>query len=205
MLDVAVAFRGEAIVKRHLQTIGITSWAMLGRCAYCMRAAVTSALVMWLIAFALPVITASRLPMIVAMLIASALSLLWIAHISAYALRRVQCTLGTPSVEVGGDVSRHSRRDLFPLFAKAFVFAAIATTVPSFFQAAKAQEDGGCPSDTPAPCGTDYCCASPAAWYCQGYTGTSQPWAQLGTFCTRSSSDEDIADLRSNCAVLISC
>lgn len=192
-------------MRNKLQRIGITSWSMLGRCGYCMRAAATSALVTWLIALPISAATSNPFIAMAAIGTSSALTLLWIAHISAYALRSAQCKLRTPTVAEDGTAAYQSRRDLFPMFAKAFVLVALATAIPSVFQAARAQDDSGCSGDTPAPCGTQYCCAAPAVWFCQGYTGTSQPWAQLGTFCTRANSDEDVADLRANCAMLIAC
>lgn len=188
---------------RFLVYFGIGS--KLGTCAFCMRMAFASAAVAWGAAFALEFFLAERIVATVIAAVALALSALWIAHLTAYSLRRARCTVRTPNVDDTGAVTLHSRRELLPLFARTFALTALATMLPAVFSAARADDDGGCPADTPYPCGTQYCCAGQAVWYCQGYTGNYEQWRQMGSFCTNANSDEAVADLRSNCAVLTAC
>jgi hypothetical protein len=188
---------------RFLSYFGIS--AKLGACAFCMRMAFVSATVAWLVAFGVQLVLHQQAVALVVAAIALALSFLWIAHLTAYSARRARCTVRTATMDTAGNVTRHSRRDLFPLFAKTFALAALATALPAIYSAARADDDGGCPAATPVPCGTQYCCAGQAVWFCQGYTGNFEQWKQMGSFCTNANTDEAVADLRANCAVLTAC
>jgi hypothetical protein len=170
-----------------------------------MRMAFLSAGCVWFAALAAEVFLPGTIVVIALVAVALALSLLWLAHLVAYAARRARCAARTPSVDRAGTITRYRRRDIFPLFARTLALAALATALPAVFSAARADDDGGCQDDTPYACDGNYCCAAPAQWYCQGYTGTYDPWLKLGTFCTNANSDEAVADLRSNCALLVSC
>lgn len=64
----------------------------------------------------------------------------------------------------------------------------------------------GCPASHPYACpGGSVCCAIASTNYCRGYTGSHPPYRSLGTFCVTPGSNEDWADLRSNCALFVSC
>ena len=190
-------------MRQFLRHFGITR--NLGRCRSCMRASFLSAACVWLAAFVVFAVAPSARALGLAFLAAGAtLSVLWLAHLTAYAARAARCRLSTATIATDGTVTRHSRRELVPLFAKAFALIAFATALPALASKAMAQ-DSTCPANLPYPCGTQYCCEIQSAWYCQGYTGNVQNWRQLGTFCTPENSDEAVADLRSNCAVLLQC
>jgi hypothetical protein len=90
------------------------------------------------------------------------------------------------------------------LFARAFWFVAVATAAPLLLRAS-ARAQSGCPGNAPYICGSEWCCAGPAYYFCQGYTGFEPNWRALGTFCTSDNSDEAVADLRSNCAIFEFC
>lgn len=187
---------------RILAHFGITP--ALGRCGFCMRAAFLSFVAAGLLAGSLLIVAPASLAAGASLTVAAALGLLWLAHLAAYAIRAARCRAATPTLAASGAVIRHSRRQVFAVFTGAFAFAALATVLPSLSRSARAQ-DSGCPNGTPYACGAQWCCAAPAIWHCSGYTGSVQNWRQMGSFCTRENSDENIADLRSNCAQLVRC
>lgn len=190
-------------MSQFLTRLGITTLHKLGRCAFCMRAAFVSAAFVWLFAFLVQVVIPNRIVAVALMIAASALSILWLAHLTAYAVRSARCKVSTVTIDVSGTVTKFSRRDLVPFFVRTFALAAVATVLPVLFTSARADE--GCSGDTPYACGTQYCCSGSAVWHCKGYTGSVENWRQEGSFCTNANSDEDIADLRSNCAELVAC
>ncbi len=184
---------------RLLAQLGIT--ANLGRCMFCMRAAFLSAVSLWLLTFVAIAVT-PRVGIVAPLLAAAAaFSLLWLAHLATYA--GLVAHHRTVVARAGLDGFTTSRRELFGVFAKAFAAAAVATVLPAMWGAARAQ--GTCPAATPVPCGTQYCCAGSALYFCSGYTGNVPNWRQMGEFCTNANTDEDVADLRSNCAVFVQC
>jgi hypothetical protein len=190
-------------MRQLLAQFGITTIGKLGRCSYCTRSAFVSAVLAWLLAFVFLAVTPWTMIAMALAATAAMFSILWLAHLTVFAARSARCRISTVTVDENGVVTNYSRRDLFPFFAKAFAFVALASVFQ--FIPAKARADDGCSGDTPFACGANWCCAASAIWYCQGYTGNVPNWAQLGSFCTNANSDEDVADLRSNCAILQQC
>ncbi len=191
-------------MNRILNSFRVTSLNKLGRCVFCMRTSAASAAIAWAMGFAVLAATRQTAIATLLMVAAGAFTALWLAHLTAYSVRSARCRISTPTIDNAGIVTRFSRRDLLPMFARTFAFAAIATVLPALFSKAKA-DDEGCSGDTPYGCGTQYCCAGSALWHCSGYTGSVENWRSLGSFCTNANSDEDVADLRSNCAELVHC
>ncbi len=184
-----------------LGRLGIT--VNLGRCMFCMRAAFFSAVSLWLFVLAAFVIT-SRVEILVPLIAAAtAFSLLWLVHLATYAGLVARHRTAAAAAGLRGLTIKPSRRELFGTFAKAFAAMAVATMLPAMWGSARAQ--GTCPDDTPVPCGTQYCCAGTALYFCSGYTGNVPNWRQMGEFCTNANTNEDVADLRSNCAVFVQC
>ena len=179
---------------------GVVTIGKLGRCLFCMRAAFALAASSWVLTLAAFAGLGAAIGVPLAA-VATAFSILWLAHLTAHAMRSARCRLSAATVEDDGRVTKSSRREVFAFFAKALASVAVASMVPG--TAARAQS--GCPSTHPHPCGTQYCCSQRALYYCEGYTGHVENWRKAGTFCTRENSDEDVADLRSNCAVFVTC
>ena len=66
--------------------------------------------------------------------------LISLAHLIAYAARVAGCQVSTAFVDADGVVTRHSRRDLLPFFAKALAAVALATVLPSAARAERLSE-----------------------------------------------------------------
>ena len=188
-------------MREYLPYFGITTISKMGRCRFCMRAAFVSAVSTSILAFGILAVWPGAVMGYGLAGVAAALLVLWLAHITAYAARTARCKVKTVTV-LDNSLATHTRRDLLPLFAKAFAFMVLATALPALSRPAFAD---GCPAETPYECGTNWCCAAAAIWYCGGYSGNVAQWQNLGSFCTNSNSDEDVADLRSNCNVLEHC
>ncbi len=188
---------------QFLRRLRISSIGELGRCLFCIRAAFLSAICAWGTALAV-MGTAPRLALApVLAVVAFALTALWLAHLTAFAMRAARSQSQKVAACSRALTIGRTRRELIASFAKAFAGIAMASAFLAFSRSASADDE--CPAGTPAPCGTQYCCAAPAKYYCQGYTGMSEPWRSMGSFCTNSDSDEDVANLRSNCAILVIC
>ncbi len=188
-------------MSRLLARLGVA--VKLGRCMFCMRAAFFSAASLWLFVLAAFVIT-SRVEIVVPLVVAAtAFSLLWLLHLATYAGLVARHRTAAAAAGLRGLTAKPNRRELVGTFAKAFAAMAVATMLPAVWASARAQ--GTCPNDTPVPCGTQYCCAGTALYFCSGYTGSVPNWRSMGEFCTNANTNEDIADLRSNCAVFVQC
>jgi hypothetical protein len=176
----------------------------LGRCIFCVRSAALSAAGAWGVTIALLILAPASIAVIVAAMGAIALSTLWALHLSAYAARVVRVRRERGALRADVRSKAPTRREAMRTFAGAFFGLALTSLfIGSAGRAIAADE--GCTDETPSSCGTEYCCSAPAVWHCQGYTGTSEPWRTMVNFCTRANSDEDVADLRSNCDVLTAC
>ena len=188
---------------RILARLGITAGHALGRCPLCIRAAFLSSAIAWLIAGVTIAVSSPPVVAMAAVTAAVAFSILWVAHLTAFAVRAARCRVRTAAAPTAP--SRLSRRDLYPVFAKAFMFVAAATALPALSTRALAD----CPPDAPSPCGNIWCCAKPSRFHCDGYSGTTntpdKPWRSRGHFCIQTATLEDEADLRSNCATLVNC
>ena len=184
-------------MERWAARVGITALSKLGRCALCMRAAFLSAVAGIAAAIAASLLLPSSLALL-SMALAIGFVVLWLAHLAAYATR---ATRHSPPSEAA---PQHSRRQALAVFARAFMFVAVASAAPLLLRGA-ALAQSGCPATAPYLCGSDWCCSGPAYYFCQGYTGYDPNWRARGTFCTNENSDEAVADLRSNCAIFEFC
>ena len=70
-----------------LEHIGIAAWGKLGRCRYCMAAAFRSAAGLWLLAAVLAAVSAGWIWVGGAGTLALGATVLWVAHLVAYAVR----------------------------------------------------------------------------------------------------------------------
>ena len=110
--------------QRFLQNLGFTLPSMLGRCVFCMRSAFLSAVVVWLGAAAAAFLAENMAAIIIA-LPAAALSMLWFAHLTAYAIQVTRHARADAE-----ELPDPARRAFFPAFAKTFALAALATSLP---------------------------------------------------------------------------
>ena len=94
-----------------LHELRLRLWRNLGGCPYCIRKAFQAAVLAWGVAFALFAIGAGAPPLAGSSAVASGLSALWIAHILAFAAKKV--SRATKVVRTDDYSSRSmSRRDL---------------------------------------------------------------------------------------------
>ncbi|WP_407046132.1 DUF3624 family protein [Mesorhizobium abyssinicae] len=96
------------------------AWGKLGNCSKCVRTSLWVALGLWLFSMASPPGSTAFLALCI---VASAASLLWLAHIMAYAIKAKAADSDRDPV----DLSRRSAMSL----ARQFAFALIVTSVPS--------------------------------------------------------------------------
>ena len=190
-------------MRQFLKSLQVASPDDLGRCLFCVRAALASAAVAWAATIVLAIFAAG-LAAVLAALVAVALTILWAAHLTAHALRVVQARRVRPALRAVARRDTPTRREMVKVFLAAFVGIAAASAFVTLAPRALAADEG-CPDEAPSSCGTQYCCAGPAKYHCQGYTGYAEPWRTMVNFCTNADTDEDVADLRSNCAILTAC
>jgi hypothetical protein len=167
-----------------------------------MRLTFLAAAAFWATALIILMFVPARLPGYLLLVGAVALTMLWLAHLWGFALRAA--TGGAADGPAGDrpEIDR-GRREMLESFAKAFLWIAAASAFAATARPASAE--GRCTNPAePYPC-AQWCCGFRSTYICEGYTGLYTPWRQLGTFCTNASSEEALADLRSNCAVLYHC
>jgi hypothetical protein len=191
-------------MSRFLKRLHVASIDELGRCLFCVRAALASACVVGVVAVVLALVAPSAVVTLLAFLMAIALAMLWVAHLTAHAARVANARQARSALRAQARSTAPTRREMFNTFFGAFFALAVASAFVASTRRALAADEG-CPENAPSGCGTQYCCSGPARWHCQGYSGYAEPWRTMVNFCSNASSDEDIADLRSNCAELVSC
>jgi hypothetical protein len=148
-------------------------WAAshLGVCQRCMRQAFAAAIASILCAVLLGIALGAVPVAFAASAVSLALIVLWCAHLVAYSLRAV--ALAAAARRPAHSVARHkdrSRREIVPLFAKAFVFVALASTIGARSAHACVQLPIGCSSNNDCKCSG--CCGS---WDGNTKTGICQP------------------------------
>jgi hypothetical protein len=151
--------------------------AHLGRCPRCMRQSFIFMLGAWGLVLVLLFATYSSTPTVTSAIVATSLTILWLSHLTAFALRAARN--GTPAMRgmAGANSPSDSlvqpRRRFILAFTKGAAFAALATAFP--FGTVFAQT---CPCAAPLKCcySTDakyYDCAPSDAMCCGDPTN---PW-----------------------------
>lgn len=113
-----------------LSRIGMLVRARLGNCLFCMRRAFQATFVSWcLTAFVQWLPVSGPLPTLSGVA-ACALTALWLGHLLAFALRA--SASARQGNNAGSGRRAISRRNVLPIFGRAFVTAAVAASVPSF-------------------------------------------------------------------------
>lgn len=137
------------------RSLGITRITKLGGCGFCMRAAFTSAASAWVVTAALAFAGEDMIAKL-AGVAALMFSVLWVAHLMAFAGRATSRARynanGTASTTV------HSRREMFSLFARSVGIVAALTVLPTFALPAYAEECDNC--DRKASRNDCYTCCS---------------------------------------------
>ena len=105
-------------------------WKNLGECGRCIRKAFHVAAAAWVLTIILKVFDEFAFSQAL-LFVASALTLLWLAHMLVHA-RKVTIMAKKEDVASGGDDV--SRRALFPLFAKTLFATVLLSATPSFAQ-----------------------------------------------------------------------
>jgi hypothetical protein len=137
--------------------------ATLGRCPRCMQQAFLAAVSSWLLVIGVALIGHDSRLTAAATIGALGLTLLWTAHLVAYAARSVAASK-RPRHDGTADMSR---RHFIPSFARAFGFIALATAFPA--GAALAQGCCDC-----SQCTSDQVCCNTANGCCGCFPGSIQ-------------------------------
>lgn len=137
--------------------------AKLGRCAVCMRQCFVAAVSAWAVSLALWLVIAIHLIADVALVAATCLTVLWIAHLVAYASRMAAASEGHVT-----SAHKISRREAIPTFARAFGAIALSTALPVCAAAAQSCCDCSKCNSNQVCCNTaNGCCGCfPAAIKC---------------------------------------
>lgn len=142
----------------------------LGRCAYCMGAALVAALAAWAVWFGLwlawPAVALSAF----AIILPAGLGLLWLAHLAAYTGRALAALRSEYSV--GGSRFSGERRTVLWMVGAAVGLGLVAAAwLPvQAFAAGQACGDGHCPDRSPNCCRSRQKCCN-GIWACTK-TGT---------------------------------
>ncbi len=159
--------------------------AHLGRCPRCMRQSFVFMLGAWGLALALPFATSSPTPAVASAIAAASLTLLWLGHLAAFALRAagngapaMRGMTGAPSPS---DSPVQPRRRFMLAFTKAAAFAALATAFPLGTVFAQT-----CPCAAPLKCcfsfDAKYYDCAPSDAMCCGHP--TNPWhCNSGSSC----------------------
>jgi hypothetical protein len=108
-------------------------WSPFGNCSLCSRKAFLAAATAWclvLVAFPFGQIQLTT----IALVLAIGLSLLWLTHLSAFALRASRCNANVEAPDL-------QRRAAFPAVARVAAFAALASVAPRLVHAATRKEN----------------------------------------------------------------
>ena len=135
-----------------------------GRCPYCMRKAFLAMAAAWgLSAFTMNFADSPSLS-VAAELIAATLTLLWAAHILAFASRSAFASRISAQLEVGDAQGLVSRRSVLPMFVKVLAVATVASALPRLALA------GGCSASCPNGSSSKGCPEGQScSCYCNGY------------------------------------
>lgn len=120
--------------------------ASLGRCAFCMRRAFLAAAGSWCGTLVLYLLDVEVYWQWLALAVASAMTLLWLAHLFAYSVKAV--TREAPERTDGG-VPNRTRRALLRRFVTIFTVAAACTVSPAYAKSCSLDGNIGW-----GPCGT---------------------------------------------------
>jgi hypothetical protein len=135
--------------------------AHIGRCPRCMRQAFLAASGFWVLAMLAEAAGAAAWALDAALLVAGGLTVLWIGHVAAFALRsalaasRMKAKAGS-AAEAAAAPRLWSRRELAAEFARAAAFAAVATALSARAALACTQLPIGCSSNGDCTCSN--CC-----------------------------------------------
>jgi hypothetical protein len=122
-----VSMRAPRVCPTLIHRLGMLLWESLGSCPRCVRTAFRAALVAWVLTGLSQVNPFS--PSVLTRIAAIALTLLWLGHLLAHAIkvsvaaRRRQEGINNPNVV--------SRRSMLPIFARTLATAALATSIPT--------------------------------------------------------------------------
>ncbi len=162
-------------------------YANLGRCRKCMRQSFIFMLGAWAAALVAASVTDSSTPVIAVAALASVATVLWLAHITAFALGAAGSAnkSGNRALErnVSAGLVSQQRRQFIASFAKVFVLGAAATALPlqSAFAQSHLSDCLTCCASKLAACGSNGKCntlyqncvsncnsqgESPADWRC---------------------------------------
>lgn len=116
--------------RKLVHRMGMFVWARLGNCPLCINRAFQATFVSWCLTAFLQWFPISGPLLTLSKGTGYALTALWLSHLLAFAFK------ASASVREGssgaGERQSTSRRNVFPIFGRAFVTAAVAASVPRF-------------------------------------------------------------------------
>ncbi|MDE2163348.1 MAG: DUF3624 family protein [Alphaproteobacteria bacterium] len=140
------------------------TYVTLGRCPKCMRQSFIFMMGAWAVALVTPSVTDLPAPAIAAAALASAATVLWLAHITAFALGAAGSAdkSGNTALErnISAGLVSQQRRQFISSFAKVFVLGAAATALPagSVFAQSHLNDCLTCCASKLKACGSDGKC-----------------------------------------------
>lgn len=124
-----VPMRSSGICQRLAYQLGISLWEGLGSCPRCIRSAFRAAFIAWVLTGLGQVVPFLAQLQTLTRIAAFALTALWMGHLLAYALK---VSITAPRQQIAtNNQGFMSRRDMMPIFARAFATIAIATSLPT--------------------------------------------------------------------------
>ena len=120
--------RASGVCRQFIHHIGISLWNSLGGCPRCIRSAFRAAFIAWVLAGLGQVVPFFAQLQTLSKIAAFALTALWMQHLLAYALK---VSIAAPRRQMTTNQGAVSRRDMMPIFARAFATVAIATSLPT--------------------------------------------------------------------------
>jgi hypothetical protein len=118
---------------RLMRWFGVSLWRSLGSCLCCMRSSFRAAAIAWVLTGVSQTFPVPTQWLTGTSIAAAALTVLWLGHLLAHSVK--VSAAGRLSRGAGSKQGPVSRRELMPIFARAFAMAAIATSIPNLASA----------------------------------------------------------------------
>lgn len=185
--------------------------AKLGRCPRCMRASIRGAILGWGAMAGTHRLWPDSLFQWIVLVWPAAFTLLWVAHILTFGVRRMRWIRATRAVASktapiahsahgqAGLASPISRRGMLVMLAQGIFVAAL------FSVASPLRATDGCPSNMPLTCGDRWCCERGNTLHCPHSTCKDVPDGKVGCYNPNRLTDEQLAYLRDCCPELTKC
>jgi hypothetical protein len=133
-----MAMRASVYCRRSLHRFTISLWDSLGSCPRCIRDAFRAAFISWVLAGVGQAIPMTSQFLTLSKTAACTLTALWLAHLLAHALKVT--IAARPEEKASAGQGSVSRRSMIPIFARALMAVAVATSIPTVVLAQCSEE-----------------------------------------------------------------